>query len=170
MKVIRSEIFETNSSSTHSLVLKGYADKNYMPPGTIVKVEWSDEQIGNLTSLQEKVSYLVSHIANKYSYNVHTYEDFIDELKNDYEYRQLEDFLSTLGNGYRISLPKEPLPFEDEDGEKYNVDIEDLISINHQLQESCLEDVLDSLLMENSLETKLARVLDPETKIEFGHD
>ena len=164
MKKIRTDIFETNSSSTHSLVYTK-ATEGYYPPGKKLAIHWADtDDDYNYSTLEEKVSYLVSHIARKYIYHVYKYDDLIDEIKNDYEYQAVEEYLKNINNsgGYEIVFPSCP----DRDDEEWDW----LININHQLIENNLEDVLDDLLEPNSLEDKISEVLSPGSFIEIGHD
>ena len=164
MKKVREGLFETNSSSTHTLVYSNHAE-DYYPPGHKIAIKWADtDDDCNYTTLEEKVSYLVSHIARKYIYHVYRYEDLIEEIKKDYEYLELENYLKTLNKrgGYEIVFP----PGEDRDEEEWDW----LININHQLIENSLEDVLDDLLEPNSLEDKLAKILSPGSYIELGRD
>ena len=61
MKKVRENVFETNSSSTHSLTVGRTKGNNYTQPGKFLKIRWFDEE-ETLTTLEEKVSYLVSHM------------------------------------------------------------------------------------------------------------
>lgn len=159
MKIFREKVFETNSSSTHSLVLTNIDDASYYPPGSKIAIVWADtDEDTCYVTLREKVSYLVSHIARKYKYNVYKYEDLLEEVRNDYEFKELEAFLRRLKDGYEIVFP-----------EKID-DLDDFLSINHQLIENDLEAVLDDLLTPESLEDKIGKVLSPNQKIELGRD
>ena len=59
MKKIRNNVFETNSSSTHALTTGRVLNQDYIPYGNNLKIKWFDEE-ETLTTLQDKVSYLVS--------------------------------------------------------------------------------------------------------------
>lgn len=156
MKKIRKGVFETNSSSTHSLAFNKPFD-NYAPAAHSIIVEFFDDEPYMIDTLKEKVSYLVSHIVRKYQFDSIDYEDLLDNVKADYEFKKLEDYVKTA-YGKDIVFPK-----------TYNGDLEYITEINHQLVENSLEDVLDDLLR-YSEEDKLARVLQNGTAIIFGRD
>jgi hypothetical protein len=66
MKVIRSSVFETNSSSMHSLAVRG---KNFLARpdkvyGSFGEFGWGYER---LTEPSERLSYILTDIARKYS-------------------------------------------------------------------------------------------------------
>ena len=85
MKIVRESVFETNSSSTHTLVIRKSGESFY-PESTRLAVKWADtDDDFSYSTFQEKVSYLVSHIADKHRFNVYTYEDLLDEIENDWE-------------------------------------------------------------------------------------
>lgn len=156
MRTIRNEVFETNSSSTHSLVM-GRGEQNYLPPGKQLLVRWidtSDEYY--ISTLQDKVSYLISHIANQHKYSVTDYEDLLDNIKRDSGYLRISDYVMTKYS-LEIKFPK-----------SYKGDIEDIVSINHQLVEYNLEDVLDDIVRYNV--SNLDIVLSPDNAIEIGFD
>ena len=164
MKIKRIGVFETNSSSTHSLVYSNDTS-GYYPHGKKLAVKWADtDDDYNYTTLQEKVSYLVSHIARKYMYNVYKYDDLIEEIRDDYEFQAIEKYLKNINNsgGYEIVFP----PCKDREEEEWDW----LININHQLIENNLEDVLDDLLEPETLDDKISEVLSPGNFIQIGHD
>lgn len=158
MKIVRESVFETNSSSTHTLVIRKSGESFY-PESTRLAVKWADtDDDFCYSTFQEKVSYLVSHIADKHRFNVYTYEDLLDEIENDWEYRELREYVENLG--YKIVFPP-----------SYRGDIEEIVNINHQLRERTLEEVLDDLICEHhSLKSKLTTVLGSESLIELGRD
>ncbi len=160
MKKVRASIFETNSSATHTLVLSNIDEVSYYPPGSKIAIRWADTDDDYCyTTLQEKVSYLVSHLARKYKYSVYTYEDLLSEIRNDYEFRELQDYLSDLRDGYEIVFPP-----------SYDGDIEEIVNINHQLIENYLVDVLNDLIEPDTLQDKLKIVLSQDQRIELGRD
>ena len=123
MKKIRTGVFETNSSSTHSLTY--YGDKenyNFLAPNSKLLIEFIDTDDWNcLSTLQEKVSYLVSQIINKYKYQAVDYEDLIHEVSNDWGFIRVKDFVKKK-YGKEIVFPK-----------SYKGTLEDIVLINHQL-------------------------------------
>lgn len=158
MKLVRNNVFETNSSSTHSLVvnndrrIEDYTAKN----STILVrfINTDDESI--LTTLEDKVSYLVSHIVNHYKYNSATYEDLIEDVQNDWDFKRLESFVQEYYHK-RIVFPV-----------KYSGDLEDIVCINHQLLESNLDDVLEDIVARER--DYLGEVLATNSSIVFGRD
>lgn len=156
MRLCRYNIFETNSSSTHDLVMSS-TNSDYLPPNSTILVHFinTDDDIYYRT-LQDKVSYLVSHIVNHYKYNAATYEDLIDDVKESWDFKRLDDYVYDHF-GKRIVFP-----------EKYEYNLDEIVYINHQLLESNLENVLDDLVRpEHNL---LDIVLDSNKAIEIGHD
>ena len=156
MKKIRNGVFETNSSSTHALTIGRTLGENYAPFGDNIKIRWFDEE-DTLTTLEEKVSYLVSHIASWYQYNAEDYEDLIEQVKNNWDFKRIEQYV--LNNyGKRIVFPK------------YDGDVENLTEINHQLisWNHSLNEVLEDLVDEER--DLLAEVLQDGKDIEFGRD
>ena len=156
MEKIRQGVFETNSSSTHSLTIGRKMEKDYLPYGNNLKIKWFDEE-ENLATLQEKVSYLVSHIASWYKYNAENYEDLLDEIKSNYDFKRIEKYvLNTYGK--KIVFPE------------YEGSVEDVVEINHQLTawNNTLDEVLEDLIDEPR--DYLAEVLEDGKIIEFGRD
>ena len=135
MKQIRNGVFETNSSSTHSLIISDRSDAGYIPLAKHIKIEWIDtDDYYILETLKEKISYLVSHIANKVKYSCNTYEELIEEVTDNYEYKEI-----------RVPINKNGI---------YD-DVEYIAEINHQLipfgTNAVVEETLDNLIrcMEN---------------------
>ena len=99
MKTIRNFIFETNSSSTHALSIGKKLNNDYTPFGDTLKIYWMDtDEERVLNTLKEKVSYLVSHIASWYKYDVEDYDELLEQIKNNYDFRTLENFVKTKYN------------------------------------------------------------------------
>lgn len=157
MKKIRKDVFETNSSSTHALTLGRPLGKNYVSPGKYLKIKWFDEE-ETLTTLEEKVSYLVSHIASWYKWNAPSYEALIEEIKDNWDFKRIERFIKENYNK-EIVFP-----------EKYDGALEDIVEINHQLQSwnHRLDEVLEELV--DYERDYLAEVLQDGQDIEFGRD
>lgn len=156
MRKIRNSVFETNSSSTHALTIGRKLGKDYAPFGNNIKIRWFDEE-ETLTTLEEKVSYLVSHIASWYQYNAEDYEDLIEQVKNNWDFKRIEQYVSD-NYGKKIVFPK------------YSGNVEDLTVINHQLisWNHSLSEVLEDLVDEER--DLLAEVLQDGKDIEFGRD
>lgn len=157
MKKVRENVFETNSSSTHSLTIGRAKGKDYTQPGKFLKIRWFDEE-ETLTTLEEKVSYLVSHIASWYKWNAPSYEDLIEEIKENYDFKRIERYV------------KEKYDKEIVFPEKYNGDLEDIVEINHQLQSwnHQINEVLDDLISWDR--DLLDEVLQDGKDITFGRD
>ena len=156
MRTIREDTFETNSSSTHSLA---YIRKqeNYLPEGNELKIRFIDtDEEFVLSTLEDKVSYLVAHIINKYKWDEQSYGELIERVTNNYDYKMLEDYIWEHYKK-RIVFP-----------EKYNGDIEDIVQINHQLIESDFSEVLRMICDENR--DYLGEIFDENKCIEFGRD
>ncbi len=137
MKKIRNNVFETNSSSTHSLTIGRTVDKNdYEPFGKNLKIRWintDDETV--LVTLTDKVSYLVSHIASWYKYNAEDYDDLLKQVQDNWDFKRLRDYVYDR-YGKEIVFPK------------YTGDIEDIVEINHQLvsYEHDLQEVMEDMI------------------------
>lgn len=152
MKKTRNSIFETNSSSTHSLSLLKNELDHYIPEGKSLIIEFIDsDDYYSLSTLKEKVSYLVSHIINKYQYNSYDYDELVENVENDEEFKVLKDYIKQNYNK-ELKLPK-----------KYEYDLECITELNHQLIEDSLEEVTNSILdhqyNDESLEKKLGKIL-----------
>ena len=159
MKKIRRETFETNSSSTHALSIGKKLDNDYTPFGDTLKIYWmntDDESV--LNTLKEKVSYLVSHIASWYKYDVENYDELLEQIKSNYYFHMLEDFVKIKYNK-QIVFPK-----------TYEGDIEDIVNINHQLTSwnHSLTEILEDIVDEDR--DYLAEVLEDGNNIVFGRD
>lgn len=159
MKKIRRETFETNSSSTHALSIGKKLDNDYTPFGDTLKIYWmntDDESV--LNTLKEKVSYLVSHIASWYKYDVEDYDELLEQIKSNYDFHMLEDFVKIKYNK-QIVFPK-----------TYEGDIEDIVNINHQLTSwnHSLTEILEDIVDEDR--NYLAEVLEDGNNIVFGRD
>ena len=157
MKKVRENVFETNSSSTHSLTVGRTKGNDYTQPGKFLKIRWFDEE-ETLTTLEEKVSYLVSHIASWYKWNAPSYEALIEEIKDNWDFKRIERFIKENYNK-EIVFP-----------EKYDGALEDIVEINHQLQSwnHRLDEVLEELV--DYERDYLAEVLQDGQNIEFGRD
>lgn len=179
MKQIRRGVFETNSSSTHSISLyKNYKwlKQNYLPVHKEFVIRFIDTDVCNkLITLQDKVSYLVSHLISNIKYEVETYDELVEYITENYYYKDLFDFVLKKYNK-TFRFPK-----------SYKGDLEEIVNINHQLRESCLEDVLSEIicgdydhnwlfeenqdeLRESDFETKLEFILRDDTEINIGRD
>ena len=157
MKKIRKDVFETNSSSTHALTLGRPLGKDYVSPGKYLKIKWFDEE-ETLTILEEKVSYLVSHIASWYKWNVPSYEALIEEIKDNWDFKRIENYVKEKYNK-EIVFP-----------EKYDGELEDIVEINHQLQSwnHRIDEILDDLITWDR--DLLDEVLQDGKDIVFGRD
>ena len=159
MKTIRNFTFETNSSSTHALSIGKKLNNDYTPFGDALKIYWMDtDEERVLNTLKEKVSYLVSHIASWYKYDVEDYDELLEQIKNNYDFRTLEDFVKIKYNK-QIVFPK-----------TYEGDIEDIVNINHQLisWNHSLTEILEDIVDEDR--NYLAEVLEDGNNIVFGRN
>ncbi len=156
MKKIRNNVFETNSSSTHALTTTNNLGKDYVPFGNTLKIRFFDEE-ETLTTLADKVSYLVSHIISWYKWDVASYDDLIEQVKENSDFRRIEYYVRER-YGKQIVFP-----------EKYDGDLEEIVEINHQLQswEHNLDEVLRDMINERDL---LDEVLSDGKMIVFGRD
>ncbi|MGN0967030.1 MAG: hypothetical protein ACI4OP_05575 [Candidatus Coprovivens sp.] len=159
MKTIRNFTFETNSSSTHALSIGNKLNSDYTPFGDTLKIYWmntDDESV--LNTLKEKVSYLVSHIASWYKYDAEDYDELLEQIKNNYDFRVLENFVR-IKYKKQIVFPK-----------TYKGDIEDIVNINHQLisYNHSLTEILEGIVDEDR--NYLAEVLEDGNNIVFGRD
>lgn len=156
MKKIRKNVFETNSSSTHALTVGRVLGEDYVPYGNNLKIRWFDEE-ETLTTLKDKVSYLVSHIASWYVYNAEDYEDLIEQVKENWDFKRIENYVWEK-YGKKIVFPE------------YKGSLEDMIEINHQLVawNHNLDEVLEDIV--NEERDYLAEVLEDGKDIEFGRD
>lgn len=157
MKKLRENIFETNSSSTHSLVMNTMKSEDYVPYGDTLKIRFFDEE-ENCATLTDKVSYLVSHIISWYKYDAEDYEDLIRQVKDDLQFKRIRAYVQE-NYDKRIVFP-----------EKYDGDLEDIVNINHQLQswDHSLDEILEDIV--NKDRDYLGEVLAPNQTIVFGRD
>lgn len=139
---IRKNTFETNSSSTHTLVVSKEPKIDYIPLAKHIKIQWIDtNDFLGLETLEEKLSYLISHLANKLKYSCNTYEELLEEITENYEYKNIEKYIKEkFDKDIRFPINKNGI---------YN-DIEYIAEINHQLipwnTSIVVEDVLDDLI------------------------
>lgn len=156
---IRKRTFETNSSSTHSLVVTNELKDKYMPLTDTIMIRWinTDEET-SLSTLRDKISYLISHIAYWYKNDVYDYDELIWRIKNDENYKTIEEYVSEK-YGKLIQFP-----------EKYNGEIAEVVHINHQLVPyvNNLEVILEDII--NPKNNYLEEVLEDGRTIEFDRD
>lgn len=157
MRKSRNKTFETNSSSTHTLTItnntKDYESKSSL---LIVKfIDTNDEY--TLSTLQEKVSYLVSQVINKYKFDVSSYDDLKRLVFSDKDYCRIVNYVKKQFDK-QVELPN-----------SYKGDIEEIVSINHQIAYNDLNELLESLVIEDE-DSLLYNVLSSNTMIVFGRD
>lgn len=113
MKQIRKNVFETNSSSVHTLQIS----KDGLEPSKLklnkdgnIEVEFGefgkDYRIYN--TQYEKLQYLISFIAYNYSY----YYD-LDDLYENYDYREVRDAICEYTGANDIVIVGEAQPYID---------------------------------------------------------
>lgn len=159
MRTIRKNTFETNSSSTHSVTMCQENIENYVDDNDEILITFVDtSKFSGFGTLQEKLSYLVSHIANYYKDANDNYESFIDDIKHDWDFIDLEDFIKTRYNK-RIVFP-----------ENFEGHLEDIVDINHQLYEYDFADVLKDMCSERENEFYFEIIFQPKAYIEIGRD
>lgn len=158
MRKIRNAVFETNSSSTHSLTFNNKENYQYLEPNKKLVIQFIDtNDYGSLCTLREKVSYLVSQIMNKYKYGALNYEDLIEEVEKNWDFKRIKDFVKEK-YGKEIVFPEE-----------YKGNLEDIVLINHQLVDwHDLDDLLRDIYSYDH--DYLDEVLSPSTIIEIGRD
>lgn len=142
MKQIRNGVFETNSSSTHSLIISNRSDEGYIPLAKHIKIQWIDtDDFFGLETLEEKLSYLISHIAARVKYSCNNYDELLEEVTENYEYQQIAKYI-------KDKFDKE-IRFPANKNGEYD-DVEYIAEINHQLlpwgSGAVVEDVLDELI------------------------
>lgn len=163
---VRNSLFETNSSSTHTLALASsrgsfsYIDDN----STDIKITIFNDESYPLTTLQEKLSYLVSHIMMHQIYDASNYDDIIEFVNYDRDYVTLHGYVSRVY--YKNIVLPSRIDFERHD-----------IEINHQLYATCFYELLSDILYytigeihDKSIEEMLEYILDEKYIIEFGRD
>ena len=158
MRVVRDRVFETNSSSTHSLVATTpMSMDDYVPKNSTIKVHFIDtDDVSSLCTLADKVSYLVSHIVNGYKYHSATYEDLISDVRDSLSFKKLDSYVQRHFNK-RIVFP-----------ESYDGDIEDIVNINHQLIESDFDSLCEDIVYEER--DCLGEILSSDKVIDIGRD
>ena len=104
------------------------------------------------------MSYLVSHIASWYKWNVPSYEALIEEIKDNWDFKRIENYVKEKYNK-EIVFP-----------EKYDGELEDIVEINHQLQSwnHRIDEILDDLITWDR--DLLDEVLQDGKDIVFGRD
>ena len=160
METIRYGVFETNSSSTHALTSGRKLNEEYVPAASKLKIRWIDtDDESVLNTLKDKVSYLVSHIANWYKYDVNTYEELLEEIRNDSDFQEIENYVLERF-GKQIICP-----------EYKGECVEDVVNSNHQLTSwnHNLKEILEDLI-DKEERNYLAEVLEDGKDIEFGRD
>lgn len=169
MKKVRNNVFETNSSSTHTLSVTKGNHSDYLSPSDTLVVEFIDtDDYRVLSTLKEKVSYLVSQIVNRYKWDVYDYDDLKEQVEKSLDFRRIADFVMSR-YGKKVVLPKryKVNRWVDEDGDTYN-SLEDIVNINHQITYSNLDELLEDLVNHNR--DLLDEVLREDTVIEFERD
>lgn len=157
MKKSRNKIFETNSSSTHTLTITNNT-KNYESKSSLLIVKFIDTNDEyTLSTLQEKVSYLVSQVINKYKFDVSCYDDLKRLVFSDKDYCRIVNYVKKQFDK-QVELPN-----------SYKGDIEEIVSINHQIAYNDLNELLESLVIEDE-DSLLYNVLSSNTMIVFGRD
>lgn len=158
MKIVRNNIFETNSSSTHSLTFNNKENYNFLSPNSKLVIEFIDtNDYGSLCTLQEKVSYLVSQIIDKYKYGAWSYEDLINDIEENWDFKRIKEYVKGKYNK-EIVFPT-----------KYEGNLEDIVLINHQLTDwHDLDDLLKDIYSYDH--DYLDEVLSPTTIIQIGRD
>lgn len=158
MKKVRNRIFETNSSSTHSLTYNSKENYNFLSPNSKLVIEFIDtDDYASLCTLQEKVSYLVSQIINKYKYGAWSYEDLINDIEENWDFKKIKKYVKEKYNK-EIVFPV-----------KYDGNLEDIVLINHQLTDwNDLDDLLKDIYSYDH--DYLDEVLSPTTIIQIGRD
>lgn len=156
MKKIRRSVFETNSSSTHSLIVMPQESVHYLSPSRTLVVRFidtDDEHV--LSTLKDKVSYLVSQIINKYKYDVYDYDDLKEQVCSDYDFKRIAEYVKNRYNKI-VTLPK-----------THTGSLEEIVNINWQIQEDNLDNILMDLVQQHDL---LEDVLSQDRAIEIGRD
>lgn len=168
MIILRNNVFETNSSSTHTLSI-GNKREDYLPKSKRMVVRFinTDEE-RTLTTLKDKVSYLVSQIINRYKYNYNEYEELKERVEDSYDYQRIKDYVYDRF-GITIELPKnhKVTRYKDEYGNAYT-NLDEIVEINHQISCGDLDELLKDLVIENK--EYLDDVLDENSYIVFGRD
>lgn len=113
-KVIRNCIFETNSSSVHTLVLRKEPSNRYLDKNDRDKYLYGDDKIDIflgefgwgydiVSGFREKAGYLATMIAEKYKYDEYSedrsMEDIIEKTMEDPEW---QDIASVICNNFDL--------------------------------------------------------------------
>lgn len=111
MKVERHNVFETNSSSMHSLSIKGYHPRKQWPDNYFRDIRIKNNVLKvkpvvilnketKITGFGEKVSYLVQAAMDRFMYKQEKYDDdvtdYIDEFKRTHEFRIIENSANSV--------------------------------------------------------------------------
>jgi hypothetical protein len=163
---IRIETFETNSSSTHNLSIKNYKDEHYTTDDKKLIIHFIDtDEESVLTTLHEKVSYLVSQIINRYKWETNNYQNLKELVEDSWDFKRLKYYIKEkfdkdlmLPDTYAVNPD-----YYDED----DCVLSEIVNINHQLYSESLDECLRELVTDHDL---LEDVLSENTYIEFGRD
>lgn len=158
IRKIRSNVFETNSSSTHALVHHNKENYDFLSPSSQLIIDFANtDDESSYDTLREKVSYLVSQIINQYKYDVLSYEDLIKEVKENYDFKRIKRYVEEHYHK-KIVFPT-----------KYEGDLDDIVNINHQLTDwHNLDELLTDIITYNS--DLLGEVLSPSSSIKLDRD
>lgn len=111
MKVERHNVFETNSSSIHSLSIKGYHPRKQWPDDYFRDIRIKNNVLKvkpvvilnketKITGFGEKVSYLIQAAMDRFMYKHEKYDDdvtgYIDEFKRTLEFRIIENSANSV--------------------------------------------------------------------------
>lgn len=111
MKVERNNVFETNSSSMHSLSIKGYHPRKQWPDDYFRDIRIKNNRLKvkpvvildketKITGFGEKVSYLIQAAMDRFMFKHEKYDDdvtgYIDEFKRTLEFRMIENSANSV--------------------------------------------------------------------------
>jgi hypothetical protein len=111
MKVERHNVFETNSSSMHSLSIKGYHPRKQWPDDYFRDIKIHNNllkvkpvvilnQETKITGFGEKVSYLIQAAMDRFMYQKEKYgddvTDYVDEFKTTHEFHIIENSANSV--------------------------------------------------------------------------
>lgn len=112
MKIIRLGVFETNSSSTHTMVIMSEEEYDKWNKGEILKYRWEDKFITKEEN-DEIIKKLVEDYAKEYNIPVEDVD--VDDLKYDYD----DDVAYTLEEyDDRMNLESDIEEYTTKNGEK----------------------------------------------------
>lgn len=112
MKVVRLGVFETNSSSTHTMVIMSEEEYDKWNKGEILKYRWEDKFITKEEN-DEIIKKLVEDYAKEYNIPVEDVD--VDDLKYDYD----DDVAYTLEEyDDRMNLESDIEEYTTKNGEK----------------------------------------------------